>query len=184
MTRIVSRRPANEEVSADYHQKLIDLVDGECVMKVLNDQLYWLCELASSISIEQLEKIHSPYQWTIRQVFDHCACAERVFGYRMMRFAAGDSTELPGWDENAYADARFGLGNFTHLVTELGDLRKSNLMLLRRINPATWDHCGVADDATLSTRAVAWVAAGHLQHHFDIVEQRCQVSVPRSADHA
>lgn len=177
--RIASRRPEPNEVEADYHWKLIDGINGDCILKILDDQLFWLCELASNISVEQIDKVHVPYGWTIRQVFDHCACAERVFGYRMMRFAAGDSTELPGWDENSYADARFGLGNFTHIVSELDDLRKSNLMLLRRIRPASWDNGGVADGVKINTRGLAWVAAGHLHHHLAIVEKRCGVTVNR-----
>ena len=174
-------RPTAAELTSDYHQQLIDLVEGECVMKALERQQYWLCELASSLSTEQVDKIHSPYQWTIRQVFEHCADAERVFGYRMLRLAAGDPTPLPGWDENAYADSRFGLGVFTHLISELGALRNANLMLLRRIIPAAWDRSAEVDGGRMSVRAIAWVAAGHLHHHLQIVEQRCGIQVPRGA---
>lgn len=97
-----------------------------------------------------------------------------------MRLAAGDQTELPGWDENAYADARFGLGNFVHLVTELGSLREANLMLLRRLVPAAWDGSAICDSQRVSVRALAWIAAGHLQHHLQIVEKRCDVSTERT----
>lgn len=180
--RIASRRPEPDETTSEYHQQLIDGVAGDCVMKASWNQLHWLCELASSISTEQVDRIHAPYGWTIRQVIEHCADAERVFGYRILRFAAGDETPVPGWDENAYADSRFGLGNFTHLVTELGDLRKANLMLLRRIAPAAWEHRGTADDQQLTTRALAWIAAGHLQHHLAIIEKRCNISVARQPE--
>lgn len=179
MTRIASRRPVADEWTNPYHQKLVELVPGDCVLQALDQQQHWLCELASSLSTEQIDKIHAPYQWTIRQVFEHCADAERVFGYRMLRLAAGDSTALPGWNENAYADSRFGLGIFTHLVSELGSLRNANVMLLRRIVPAAWDRAAEVDGGKISVRAIAWVAAGHLQHHLQIVEARCGISVPR-----
>ena len=48
---------------------------------------------------------HPPYTWTIKQVVGHLTDSERVFGYRALRFARGDSTPLPGFDENAYAKA-------------------------------------------------------------------------------
>ena len=179
MNRIASRRPGRDEYTADYHHDLISQVAGDCIVDILAGQQYWLCELASSLSTEQLDRIHSPYGWTVRQVFEHCTNAERVFGYRMMRLAAGDATELPGWDENAYADSRFGLGNFGHLITELGALRNANLMLLRRIVPAAWDRAAVADGQAVNVRALAWIAAGHLQHHLQIVEQRCGVRAER-----
>jgi hypothetical protein len=181
MKRIASRRPESAESTSEYHKRLIDLVEGDCVIRVLDDQLFWLCELASHLSTEQIDKIHPPYGWTIRQVLEHGADAERVFGYRMLRLAAGDETCLPGWDENAYADSRFGLGNFGNLVTELGLLRQANLHLLRRITPRAWDRAAEVDGSRVTVRAIAWIAAGHLQHHLSIVEQRCGVTVARSS---
>ncbi len=180
MTRIASRRPDAGEISSKYHQTLVAGVPGECVLQALEDQLYWTCELASHLSTEQVDKIHPPYGWTIRQVFEHCVDAERVFGYRMLRIAAGDETPLPGWDENAYADSRFGLGNFAGLVAELGFLRQANLQLLRRIIPRAWDRAAEADGSMVSVRAIAWISAGHVQHHFAIVEKRCGISVART----
>ena len=180
MNHIASRRPQSSEYTSDYHQQLIESVEGECVLCVLDDQQFWLCELASHLSTEQVDKIHPPYGWTIRQVFEHCADAERVFGYRMLRLAAGDETTLPGWDENQYADNRFGLGNFGSLVSEIGSLREANLLLLRRIAPNCWDRSAEVDGGRVTVRAIAWIAAGHLQHHLAIVEKRCGTVVARS----
>jgi hypothetical protein len=184
MTRIASRRPENTEVGTEYQQGLIDQLEGECVFRALEDQLYWVCELASHLCTEQIDKVHAPYSWTVRQVFEHCVDAERVFGYRMLRIAAGDSTPLPGWDENAYADRRFGLGNFSGLVAEFGHLRQANLLLLRRIVPSSWDSCAKVDGFGMTVRAIAWLTAGHLHHHLGIVEQRCGVMVARTAAQA
>ena len=132
------------------------------MLNTLENQLFWLCELASHLSTEQVDKIHPPYGWTIRQVFEHCADAERVFGYRMLRLAAGDETSLPAWNENDYADSRFGLGNFAGLVSEIGHLRQANLLLLRRIVPPAWDRAANIDGEKVTVRALAWIAAGHL----------------------
>ena len=181
MTRIASRRPTPEEITSPYHKEMIERVSGDCVLAALDAQLFTICELASSLCAEQLDKVHPPYGWTIRQVYEHCSNAERVFGYRIMRFAAGDTTELPGWDENAYADSRFGLGNFHQIVKELGALRQANLALLRRITPNAWDRAGTADNQSVSVRALAWIAAAHLHHHLQIVAERCQVPLKTEA---
>ena len=172
VTTVASRRPENDESSHDYHRELIAAVDGNCVLEVMQRQQHWLCELASSLSTEQVDRLHTPYTWTIRQVVEHCANAERVFGYRMLRFAASDTTDIPSWDENHYANIRFGLGNFGGLVTEMGLLRQTNMLLLRRIVPAAWGRFGTVDGHRISVRAIAWVSAGHLQHHLRIIEQR------------
>ena len=177
--RFVSRRPTAEELEHGqfwgnaYQRDLIGRVAGRCVLRSLQDQLAWRNELSSDLSTEQVDRIHSPYRWTVRQVFEHCADAERVVGERMMRIAAGDQADLPLWDENAYAASRFGLGNFGHLVSEIAALRQANLLLLRRIVPPAWDNVGSVGGMPISVRAIAWITAGHLQHHFEIVEQRC-----------
>jgi len=184
MNRIASRRPEITEVGTEYQQGLIDQLQGNCALKALEDQLYWVCELASHLCTEQIDKVHAPYEWTVRQVFEHCVDAERVFGYRMLRIAAGDTTPLPGWNENAYADSRFGLGNFSGLVAEFGYLRQANLLLLRRIVPASWNFNAEVDGFCITVRAISWLTAGHLHHHLGIVERRCGVSVARTAQQA
>lgn len=175
-----SRRPARDEFTCESHQQLIEQVEGDCVLPVLERQLHWLCELSSHLSTEQVDKIHPPYRWTIRQVLEHCADAERVVGYRMLRLAAGDTTGLPGWNQDDYANSRFGLGNIGNLVSEMGWLRQANLHLLRRIVPAAWDRAAEVDGGRVTVRALAWIAAGHLHHHLAIIEQRCGISVARS----
>ncbi|MEM6468680.1 MAG: DinB family protein [Planctomycetota bacterium] len=179
-SRRVSRRPSEDEYESEYHAGLIERVEGDCAIEALTDQLYWICELASSLSTEQLDRLHSPYKWTVRQVFEHCTNTERLFGYRMMCLADGTAPDLPDWDENASAESRFGLGNFSKLIAELGDLRKSNLLFLERLSPRCWDHIGTASGHRVSVRTIAWLAAGHLLHHLEIVENRCSVTAKRS----
>lgn len=174
-----SRRPSAEDLSVSGHWSYVEGVKGDCVLKVLSDQLYWICELSGCLSAELVDRIHAPYAWTVRQAVEHCVDAERIFGDRMLRIAAGDPTNLPAWDENAYADARFGLGNLSHLISELGNLRQANLLLLGRIIPTAWSRVGRVDSHPITPRGIAWLAAGHLQHHFEIIEQRCEISPQR-----
>ncbi|WP_404307498.1 DinB family protein [Neorhodopirellula lusitana] len=174
-----SRRPSESDLTNDYHRQLADRVAGECVIEALQNQLWWICELGGSLSCEQADQVHAPYTWSVRQVFEHCVDAERIFGDRILRIAAGDKTNLPPWDENAYADARFGLGNLGHMISEMGNLRQANILLLQRIKPSLWDQVGTVDSHPITPRGIAWIAAGHLQHHFEIIEKRCEVSPNR-----
>lgn len=172
MQSLPSRRCVPEETTSDYHRQLIDATPGDDVLRVLSEQISRLVDLARSVSTDQVDTVHPPYGWTIRQVLAHCAEAERVFGYRILRIAAGDATELADWDENAYADARYGLGNFDQLVMEISHLREANLILLKRLNPHCWDRLGSVGGHRISVRAIAWLTAGHLRHHLQIVAQR------------
>lgn len=180
MSKIAARRPDPSEWSSSYHTEQIGATQGDDVLGVLSDQLYWLCELASHLPTMVVDVVHPPHRWTIRQVFAHGIDAERVFGYRIQHLAAGDQTPLQSFDENAYVDARFGLGNFSNLVTEWGHTRQSNVLLLRRIEPRCWDHRGTIGDSQMTLRAVAWAMAAHFRHHMEIVEQRSGQTVQRS----
>jgi hypothetical protein len=169
---LASRRPSAEEL-APPHQTYLNAVAGDDALVVLHKQLEDLCQLAGMLSTDQVDRIEPPYGWTIRQVIEHCLVAERVFGYRCMRIAAGDTTPLPGFDENFYADARFGLGGgATSMMEELGLLRRSLLLMLHRFEPAAWDRVTEVAGCCVTMRAVAWVAAGHLAHHLAIMRRR------------
>ena len=99
----------------------------------------------------------------------------------LTQFAAGESSRLTQPDYDQYVETRFGLGNFSGLVTEWGYLRQSNILLLRRMVPRVWDHQGEIDESSLTTRGVAWLIAGHMHHHLSIVEERCNLSIRRDS---
>lgn len=176
-----SRRCEPTEMSSDYHRMMLERTPGADVLLALLDQRAWLASVAAAISTDQVDTVHAPYQWTIRQVLSHVAEGERVFGYRMLRIAAGDQTPLPGWDENAYATSRYGLGNFDNLVDEIDLLRQANLRLLKRLSPICWDRGGSVSGHQVSVRALAWLTAAHLRHHLEIVQQR--LGLPPASGH-
>jgi len=97
MSRIASRRPSPDEYHANESiERYLSMVEGDDVLAILHAQMTPLCEVACRLGTDQIDQRHPPYTWTIRQVFAHVADAERVFGYRMLRFATGDPMPLPG----------------------------------------------------------------------------------------
>ena len=90
---------------------------------------------------------HPPYTWTIKQVVGHLTDSERVFGYRALRFARGDATPLPGFDENAYAKAvRLDDIPLGELVAEFADLRRSHLAFFDHLSEEAWHRRGTANN--------------------------------------
>lgn len=112
-------------------------------------------------------------KWTVRQVVGHMADAERVFSYRLMRIARGDTTPLPGFDENAYQlHAGFDARPLASVVAELSAVRAASLALIRSLDDAGLDRAGTASDKRVTARALVWIVAGHFAHHVGVLRER------------
>ena len=99
--------------------------------------------------------------------------AERIFAYRALRFARGDRTPLPGFDEKLYAPAgNFDARPLADLATELAAVRRATLALFGGLDAATLERRGPANQHEISVRALAYVIAGHERHHVAILRER------------
>jgi hypothetical protein len=116
---------------------------------------------------------YAPGKWTVRELASHLIDGERVFSYRALRFARGDETPLPGFEEDLYvahgeAEAR----QLSDLVAEFSLLRRANVIFYGALSAAAWRRRGVASDHVMSVRALATVSVGHLRHHLETLRNR------------
>jgi hypothetical protein len=165
-------RPTAAE-HATYYAGYVALVPEDDVLAVLDAQAREVDAVLRSIPESQAGILHPPYTWTIRQVVGHLIDAERVFAYRAMRFARGDSQELPGFDENVYArTGEFDRLPLSALADEFAAVRQATLLLFLNMPPSAWVRSGIANGSPASVRALAYILAGHTRHHMGIVRQR------------
>ena len=93
--------------------------------------------------------------------------------YRALCFARGDQTPLPGFDESAYTpEGGFDRRAFPSLLAELDVLRQSTVMLFGGLDEAAGRRRGIANNNPMSTRAAAYVIAGHELHHVNVLRTR------------
>lgn len=112
-------------------------------------------------------------KWTVRQVLQHVVDAERIFTARALRIARGDATPLPGFDENAYADATAGDRRpLDAVVAEMKAVRAATLALLDALPAEAWGRTGTASGQPVSVRALLWITAGHALHHEAVLRER------------
>lgn len=167
-----TERP-NESEFADYYAGYIALVPDGDILERLHDQQSELGKTLENVTADESLVLHAPYTWTLRQVMGHMADTERIFGYRANRFLAGDATPLPGFDENQFvAAADFNRIDLRDLVREWQVLREANLMLFRRAKAPEWTFAGNASGFPVTPRALAWMIAGHVEHHLAIIRKR------------
>lgn len=169
---IVIPRPGADE-HLPYYGKYIILVPGDDALTTLATHVdSWAPALRALTDAQALHR-YAPGKWSVKETIGHVCDGERVFAYRALRFARADATPLPGFDENAWvpfsgADRR----TVTELVDELQAVRAATVAMFRSFDPEQLARRGLANDATISVRALAWIAAGHAIHHQTILRER------------
>ncbi|HEY6563108.1 MAG TPA: DinB family protein, partial [Pirellulaceae bacterium] len=133
------RRPSDDEF-APYYRQYIGLIHESDVLDAMRSQGRTFVEFLRGISEEDAEVLHAPYTWTIKEVVGHLADAELVFAYRGLRFARGDSTPLPGFDENEYVRrADFGSVTLAAQVDRFDAMRRASCLTFSQFPSAAWD---------------------------------------------
>lgn len=163
----------NYSDAPDYCAYYFDLVPEQNLTDALKRTSAETVQLFSAIPAEKENYKYAEDKWTIKQLLRHLADCERVYTYRAMRFSRLDDTELPGFDENNYAErdntAEVSLQN---LVAEYKALRQATIYLFEGMNDTMLDFKGKANNRTSTARAWGWMAAGHNMHHNKIVTER------------
>lgn len=156
-----------------YYARYVDLVPDGDLLETLRAQLGEMLELVRGLDEAQGGHRYAPEKWSIRQVLGHVIDCERVFCYRALRIARGDRTPLAGFDEDAFvAGADFDARTLVDLARELEHVRLATLDLFRPLNQEELARRGIANDAEISVRALAWIAAGHERHHVKLLRER------------
>lgn len=166
------RKPEPTEY-AGFFANYVNLVTEPDPLPVLAAQLDDALAFLRTVSEVDASVLHAPYTWTFKEVIGHVADGERVFGYRALRFARGDTTPLPGFDEMLFAaHAESNRLPFAEILSDYEAARRANVSLFRSLPDAAWARGGEANGAYLSVRALACVIVGHTRHHLNILKKR------------
>ena len=165
--------PKQEIIAPDYMKAYIAQVKEEDLMKALNKNTKAFKKLLKEIPQRKIDHAYAQGKWTIREVFQHIIDAERVFGYRALRFARKDHTPLPGFEENDWA-ANSGAAQrgWNDLIEEFKALRKSTELLFASFTDEQLRQSGTASGRDVNVLALGFVAAGHSAHHIRLIKER------------
>jgi DinB superfamily len=159
--------------AAPYYFGYIERIKSEDVIGVLERQLGETLPLLRAVSEERSLYRYEPGKWSIRELLGHVSDTERVFLYRALWFARGFDTPLPSFDEKtSVAAARSDQVPWSRHVEEFGAVREATVAFFRNLPPEGWMRRGTASDKPFTTRALAYVIAGHLDHHLAILRER------------
>lgn len=115
---------------------------------------------------------YAPGKWSVKQVLGHMMDTERVMAYRALRISRGDTTPLPGFDQDVLANgARFDGQSMDDLIEEFECVRKSTILQLKPMTSEMWGRVGTVSDHPVSARALAYIIGGHELYHLDLLDK-------------
>jgi uncharacterized damage-inducible protein DinB len=159
-------RPLPEEYTG-FDASYVARVPGEAdVFAVLRAQPDQLRALMQNVWDDEAGRRPKPGEWSIKEVIGHVCDQERVFAYRLLCIARGDTAPLPGYDQEAYvASTDLNARNLAGLLDEFDLQRRANLLCFEALDDFELSRTGTANNSVVTPRALLFLMAGHVMHH-------------------
>lgn len=156
-----------------YYETYITKVEGNDILKILNEQNKKTQEILNSFPANKGNYRYADGKWTVKEVVGHLMDTERVFAYRALCIARGEKKSLPGFDQDDYVrEGNFNARELYDLIYDFRLLRESNLLMFRSFSEDMLNRRGTANESSVTARAILWIIAGHEKHHIQILQQR------------
>lgn len=158
---------------APYYDRYISLISGNDILGELESQRRRTLLLLSGRSEDDGDFRYAPDKWSAKEVLGHVCDTERIFAYRALRISRGDRTPLASFEQDDYIrDGPFAARPLCELIDDYIAVRRATLTLFRNLDEQAWLRRGTASDKEVSVRALAYMIAGHEQHHRRILEEK------------
>jgi len=161
-----SGRPEDGEYAA-YAKSDIDYVEGDDAVAALRDQEQVVLDYFGAFTEETANGLtYAPGKWTVKEVLGHLVDDERIFMYRALCVARGESAPLPGFDENLYVtNSNFESRALASIIDEYRSVRRASITLFESLDDEASTRRGTVNGYSASARGLAFHVAGHELHH-------------------
>ena len=169
MAHYVPGRPDNTEYTP-WFANYIATIDGPDVIGSLARQRDELMALLTGL---EGSFSYAPGKWTVTELLGHVTDAERIFGFRVLSVARGEKAVLPTFEQDDYmATAGFASRSLADVIAEFAAVRDASIRLLRGLPEDAWMRRGQVGEYSVTTRGLAFVLAGHENHHTRILRDK------------
>lgn len=160
----------------EFYHKYVQLVDEENITDALTNNAAKALAIFQSIEDEKWSYRYAEGKWSIKEMVQHMIDTERIFGYRALCIARGESQSLPGFDENTYAAAsKADNRSKEDLVSEFKVVRESIIRLFRSFDEEQLQRTGIANGKRIDVNAIGFITVGHLLHHLNMLKERYSI---------
>ncbi len=166
------QRPSAGEYDP-YYENYISLVENENILDSLSAQSSELRSILNALPEAKGAYSYESGKWTIKELLSHIIDGERMFAYRVLRISRGDKTPIEGFEQDGYIEnSHASERTFSEMLEEFELLRRANVSLFNNLHEADWARTGIANEKEITVRALAFIMAGHVRHHLNILHER------------
>jgi hypothetical protein len=159
-------RPKTDEYAVYYGGYIDKVPDGIDLFALMSGQPDELKALLKGVDDAQANQRPAPGEWSIKEVVGHLCDAERILSYRGLRIARGDTTPLPGFEQDDYVSGTdFNARTLADLIEEFSLQRRANVICFKPLTEAELIRRGTASNYPVSVRAILYMLPGHVTHH-------------------
>jgi hypothetical protein len=160
--------PQTDEYFSYYGTYIQRVPPGSDIFALLSQQPDELRMLLQNVSDTHANVRPAPREWTIKEVVGHLCDTERILAYRTLCIARGDTTPLPGFEQDDYVRGTdFNVRSLPNLVEEFGLQRRANVLCFRPFTDEEVGRQGTASNYPFSVRALLYILVGHVMHHIE-----------------
>lgn len=125
-----------------------------------------------SFPADQLTTPHEAGEWTIQEILVHMLDTERVFAYRALRIARGDTTPLPGFEQDDYvAPSKANERTLESILEEYQAVRDATITLFESFDDDMLINSTLTSGVETTLRALMYIIAGHELHHLCSIKE-------------
>lgn len=156
-----------------YFETYISLVKGDAVLTELENNHKTTQEFLKSLKEEVGNLSYAPGKWSVKQVLLHLSDCERVFSYRALSIARKDTSALPGFNENIWAEnCHPEKRTLNEIGKELSLVRQNTISLFKSFDLETFHNKGISNNNPITVLAIAYIIAGHEIHHLNVLKEK------------
>jgi hypothetical protein len=159
--------------AAQYTSAVLGLLGAQKPFDVLSKTPAKVKRAIGRLTPRQLAKPEAPDKWSVKQVVQHLADSELVWGWRLRLVLSHERPTITGYDQDLWAD-RLGYDkvDIKRALEDFTVLRAANLRLLKRTTPADMKRVGVhSERGEESVEHWMKLYAGHDILHLNQIER-------------
>ena len=157
----------------EYFDRYINLCDDVPLLEAIQTSLDELENLPLDRWAALGDRAYAPDKWTLRDILQHLIDTERIFAYRALAFARGDTQAMPPFSEDDFAATAHACSrSLDSLIEELKISRRSFQALYQSFTPKMLARTGMGFRGEYSVASIGFIMPGHQRWHMKVLEER------------